>query len=322
MTKAKTTAKKLINSKTKEVGSPKQTADLVDALEKENSRLRRALKSVNKKPTIKVTKGKATKHELTVVIPDSHGEHIDIPARDAFIRDLAIIKPQTIVLLGDHIDAGGTFSNHQRSYSKELVESYDADVDAANVFFDMIQAASPNSRIHYIEGNHEAHVNRWAARNFSSYRDAARIVDLLGPEAVLRTKEREITYYRSDERYMGMAIPGTIKIGNCHYTHGISASKFATSVHLDRFGANVIHGHTHRSQSVISRTVTSEGIGGWCPGTLAKLQPLYRHTSPTSWSHGYGLVATNKSTGTFAVQLIPILYGESMLITDSLISGQ
>jgi hypothetical protein len=56
----------------------------------------------------------------------------------------------------------------------------------------------------------------------------------------------------------------------------------------------------------------SDGIGAWCPGTLAKLQPLYRHTAPTSWSHGYAVQFINER-GNFLHINVPIIQGRSIL---------
>jgi hypothetical protein len=245
-----------------------------------------------------------SKHIIRVIVPDFHGEHIDIPARDAFVRDVRALKPEQIIYLGDGLDCGGTFSTHQRSYTNELVESYEDDCKAANLFLDMVDSAAPDAEKDYMEGNHEGHVERWASRMFNSKKDADKLLGVYGPVAAMRLKERGIKYYKRSETYMGISIPGTIKKGKCYFTHGISHSKHCASVHLSRFGANVVFGHVHRSQSVIERTVTSSGFGAWCPGTLAKLQPLYKHTEPTSWSHGYGLQFVNMSqvglfTGTF-----------------------
>lgn len=256
---------------------------------------------------------KSAKHIARVIIPDSHGEHIDIAARDVFIRDLREINPQQIVMLGDHLDCGGTFSAHQRNYTNEMTESYAADVAACNVFLDLIQAAAPNAEIHYLEGNHEAHVERWAARNFHSRADAVLAVDRMGPEGVLDLKRRGIRYYKSSEFHQGLSVRGAIRIGKCFYTHGIAHSKHASATHCERFGAPVVHGHTHRSQAHIARTVTSSLTGGFCPGTLAKLQPLYRHTAPTDWSHGYGLQLASIDSGRFVHLNIPIVDGASLL---------
>jgi hypothetical protein len=245
-------------------------------------------------------------------IPDSHGEHIDIPARDACVRDIRVIRPKEIVMLGDHLDCGGTFNSHQRNYTNEMTESYEEDVQAANRFLDMIQKAAPNATIYYLEGNHEQHVERWAARNFQSHKDATGYLARCGPQAVLKLKERGIRYYLRSEMYMGLSVPGIIRLGRCHFVHGISFAKNAAAVHLARVGESVVFGHVHRVQSVVERTVTSAGFGAWCPGTLAKLQPLYMHTAPTSWSHGYGLQFVSNS-GRFMHINVPIHKGQSLL---------
>lgn len=250
---------------------------------------------------------------VRVIVPDSHGEHIDISARNAFLSDLARLAPQEIILLGDHLDCGGTFNAHQRSYTNEMTESYSDDVTAANVFLDKIQRAAPRGQIYYLEGNHEQHVERWAARNFASHKDAVMALEHFGPEKVLGLKGRAIRYYKRSKCYQGISIPGTIRRGRCYFVHGVSHSKHCAAQHLARFGACVVFGHVHRSQSVMERTVSSDGFGAWCPGTLAKLQPLYRHTEPTSWSHGYGVQFVNPS-GRFLHVNVPIHAGKSLLM--------
>lgn len=246
------------------------------------------------------------------VIPDSHGEHIDVPARDACVRDVRAVKPREIVLLGDHLDCGGTFNSHQRNYTHEMTESYEDDVAACNSFLDALQRAAPDARVFYLEGNHEQHVERWAARVFQSHKDAVGYVERCGPEAVLSLKKRGIRYYKRSEMYHGLSVPGVIKLGRCHFVHGMSHSRHAAAVHLSRAGDNIVFGHVHRVQGVNERTLSSSGFGAWCPGTLAKLQPLYQHTSPTSWGHGYGLQFVSGS-GRFMHLNVPIVKGESLL---------
>lgn len=287
-----------------------EDAKLIESMRAEIERLRRKTKAP-RIPSRKRTK--AARHVTRVIVPDSHGAHIDPTARAVFLADLARLRPEQVVLLGDHLDAGGTFSSHQATYTNELTESYQDDVDATNAFLDEIRLRAPHAEIRYIEGNHEQHVERWCARNIRNYRDAEMVRQLLGPEGVLRLKQREIAYYRRSEFYDGLSIPGTTRWGRCFFTHGVSHSKSADSVHLERFGASVVFGHVHRSISVVSRTVTSTGHGAWCPGTLAKLQPLYKHTQPSTWSLGYGLQFVNASTQSFAHWNVPILGNVSML---------
>ena len=248
-----------------------------------------------------------------LIIPDSHGAHINKAARDAVIRDCRAMKPEEVVWLGDHLDCGGTFNAHQRNFTNEMTEAYEDDYDAANAFLDAIMKAAPNARHFYLEGNHEAHVERWASRTFTTKRDADKLLEAFGPQKVLKLKEREIPYFKRSEHYQGISIQGTIRRGKCFYTHGIVASQQATHIHLVRFGDNVVHGHTHRSQSSVQRTVRSDGFGAWCPGTLAELQPLYMHTNPTTWTLGYGMQFQAPS-GVFMHFNIPIIKGKSLLL--------
>jgi hypothetical protein len=251
---------------------------------------------------------------IRVIVPDSHGAHIDIPARDAFLADLKLLDPDEMVWLGDHLDCGGVFSRHSRSYTNEMTESYIEDYRATNRFLDAAQRRAPRARNFMLEGNHEARVEIWATNTFFGQADANDFLEAYGPQAVLKLKQRGIRYYRRSEMYMGLSIPGTIRLGKCCFTHGIAASKHATYTHLVRFGTNVCHGHTHRRQSAGERTVMCDGFEAWCPGTLAKLQPLYMHTAPTSWSHGYA-VQFVAASGRFIHVNVPIHKGKSLLHT-------
>lgn len=252
------------------------------------------------------------REKVRVIIPDSHGEHIDRRAALACIADVKRLAPDEVVLLGDHLDCGGVFSTHQRSFTNEMTESYEDDIAGANWFFDKLQKAAPGASWHYLEGNHEQHIERWASRTFPSHKDAVGMLERYGVEKVLKLKDRGVRYYKRSTQYMGISIQGAIRLGRCFFVHGICANKYATAVHLSKFGDNVVHGHTHRTQSFLGRTVTKSCIGAWCPGTLAKQQPLYMHTNPTDWTHGYGVQFIQPS-GTFMHVNVPILSGTSFL---------
>jgi len=260
----------------------------------------------------KVRAGKASKNKVRVVIPDSHGNHIDKVAEAALLQDLKRLDPDEVVGLGDHLDCAGVFSSHAKAYTNEMAETYEDDYLAANAFLDAGQKASPRALWRLLEGNHEQRVERWAASTFPSQKDAESLLDRFGPEAVLQLKKRGIPYFKRSVCYMGLSIPGTIKLGKCHFVHGIGHSQNAAQVHLQRFGASVVFGHIHRAMSVIGRTVSSDGQGAWCPGTLAKLQPLYMHTAPTNWSHGF-LVQFINPSGRFLTLHVPICKGFSLL---------
>lgn len=247
---------------------------------------------------------------IRAIVPDSHGEHVDWGFADAMILDLEMLSPdiREVVWLGDHLDCGGTFNAHQRNYTHEMTESYHADVRAGRRLLTMVRERTPFAAHDYLEGNHEQHVERFLARNFGSFQDAEYLLDLIGPRSVLKLDELDIAYRRSSEMHDGLSVPGMIRRGRCFFTHGFAHSKHAASTHLERTGASIVHGHTHRAQSEVSRTATASAIGAWCPGTLAKLQPLYRHTHPSSWTGGYALQFI-ESDGRFTHMNVP-LFGQ------------
>lgn len=243
---------------------------------------------------------------IRVVVPDSHGAYIDPVAASVFLDDVAMLAPQELVFLGDHVDVSGIYSAHQPNYVEDREYSYETDIAAADALITAVQKRAPGATAWYLEGNHEAHVERWVSRVVSHAKDAAALLSLQAPDKRLHLKERGIQYVRRSECVHGLAVTGTIRLGKAYFTHGFTASKFATAQHVQRFGSNIIHGHTHRVQEYGTRTVSADAIGGWCPGTLALLQPLYQHTNPTEWRHGYGLQAVG-ADGKFVHVNVPII---------------
>ena len=268
----------------------------------------------------KSKKQKTSKTDFArVVIPDVHGCKASGPAVAAFLEDLGQINPREIVLLGDLMDCGGFLAlHHTMSYSEETTYTYEDDINAANQFLDEIQKRAPNAEIHYIEGNHEHRIEKWcttkalAMGSPKPHLEAEKLRELYAPEIVLELEKRQINHYRNGKYYHGIPIPCTIKLGRMHFTHGISTATNCAKVHVERFSGNVCYGHSHRADSFMIRTVGSGVIGAWNPGTLSELQPLWRHTTPTNWSHGWGLqlIANNED---FLHINIPIVDGRSLL---------
>jgi predicted phosphodiesterase len=247
---------------------------------------------------------------IRVIIPDSHGSLSDKRACSAFLKDLKVLQPNEIVMLGDHVDCGGLYSKHTRQAKEDQEYSYFDDIDAASAFLDQIQETAPNATIYYLEGNHEYHIERWAVENLAHERDIKEFIRTNGPEGLLKLNSRGIKYFRRMGFHHGLSIPGTIRLGKCYFNHGLGASKQAASVHLHKFSANICFGHTHRMQSDVTKTVQSGGIGAWSFGTLAQLQPTYMHNAPSDWVHGYGIQGIAKS-GNFQTVSVSIVNGVS-----------
>ncbi len=251
------------------------------------------------------------------IIPDSHGYYADPDAIKAIVKDMKRLnlgRGDEVVMLGDHVDCSGFLSTHGLpSAMQDCDYAYDKDIKAANKHLDAFTAAAPGAAFHYIEGNHESRVERWAITHSLAKRvDAESIRREMSPEYLLRLKERGIRYYRANQRYQGIGIPGTIRLGKCFFTHGITAGKYAAERHLDAFAASVVFGHIHRKVSVIARKVSTGVIGAWSPGCAAILQQPYAKSTPTGHSHGYDFQLVAKSENFQHIQ-VTIDSGVSML---------
>ena len=247
-----------------------------------------------------------------LAVGDTHGNHISIPARDAFLGDLEILKPEEVVLLGDLLDCSGTFSRFKKQYLREFSYSYSEDVSAANDFLDQVQRRVPSAKCYYLEGNHERRIEAWAVEQFENVLDAKKAVDAFGPRAALHLDKRGIAYYEYSLRHMGLEAPGVIKLGKCFFAHGFGKGIHASYNTLRKLADNIVHGHNHRSMSSILRQVDSTS-GAWCPGCLCDIQPYYFHSDPTDHTNGYHVQFVNRKTGWFAPWNVSVLDGVSVL---------
>jgi UDP-2,3-diacylglucosamine pyrophosphatase LpxH len=258
--------------------------------------------------------GKRASAFVRVIVPDSHGIHIDHTAANAFLADLKELQPREVVMLGDHLDCGGWLAQHHvLGFVPETAYTFEDDCHAANHFLDQIGKRVTGARSWYIEGNHEHRIVKAIIKmTLGCQRDAETQLKLWGCKAALSLEKRGIEFVRRDELQPGLKIRGAIKLGKCYFTHGKNCGSNATYRTLQQFKANVVHGHTHRMSHASVQSAEEQMLGGWSFGCLCKMQPLYYDTNPTDWSHGYG-VQFVEPDGSFTTWAIPIIEGKSRL---------
>jgi predicted phosphodiesterase len=299
--------------------APSLISHSADAKSKSRIEELEAALEVARRPRTKHPAGKAPKRQKgdfkRVIIPDTHGSHVDKPSLKAALADIKELNPSEIVLLGDHIDCGGFLAQHHTiGYVAETDYSFEQDVSEGNAFLDAIQDLAPRATIHYLEGNHERRIERWiVTQTLRNRGDSKYLHDRFSVESCLSLKKRGIHHYRQGEYYSGLSIPSTIRLGKCHFAHGYRTGQHAASQHLRDFAGNIVYGHTHRADSYVIRTVESGVIAAWCPGCLCRLQPMWNHSSITGWSHGYGLQLV-RGDGRFLHLNVPIIDGKSLLV--------
>ncbi|MCR9292893.1 MAG: SlyX family protein [bacterium] len=247
-------------------------------------------------------------------VPDSHGAHVDEAALKAMLADIEYLKPRQVVFMGDHLDCGGFLAQHQTlGFVAETEASFEDDVNAANQFLDSVQSLCPNAEMHYLIGNHEERIEKFIiTQTLRHGRDAAFLMRLWGPAAVLNLESRGIPFYNKSETYAGCRVQGTIKLGHVFATHGTRHGKNAAAQMLNRFGANVVFGHVHKLLSFGDRNVRDGEMGAWSVGHISRQQPLWRHGDPTDWTQGYGFQIVQPSEDFLHIN-VPIIDGKSYL---------
>lgn len=303
------------------------------SIELENERLKRQLKNADlllekyerqlqqaraSKIKLNIGNGRQPKSDrdtfVRVIIPDSHGCYIDQAAAAALIADLKILKPSSIIMLGDHLDCGGFLAQHHTmGFVAECEYTFEDDCNAANQFLDEIVRAVPFARMDYMEGNHERRIEKFiVTATLAKKAEATFLKQHISTKIVLNLDKRGINFYSQGVFYDDLRIPATIRRDGCYFTHGEFTSKNAAAQHLAKYNSNIWYAHTHRMDMATKRTVKDGLIGAWNPGCLCKIQPLWMHTNLTDWSHGYGIQLVRKGIGHLNLQ-IPIIGGVSYL---------
>lgn len=251
---------------------------------------------------------------VRLIANDVHGSMMDREAVEAFLGDVRRLSPDEIVLNGDIVECGGFLAKHHTAnYIAQTTYTYQDDIAHGNWFLDQLQDAAPSAQIHFVQGNHESRIERWIVdETVSNTRDAEYLYQLVAPEVLLKFKERGIIHYRRSESHVPGLPPGWIKLGKIFFVHELSGGKHAASDSVSRTAGNVVFAHTHREDTA-TRVLPGVGlVKAWNPGCLCQRQPLWRHSDPTGWSHGYAYQIIAKS-GEFMHVNVPIWAGSSLL---------
>lgn len=252
-------------------------------------------------------------HFHRVLIPDTHGAHIDEQAAAAFLGDLEYLQPREVVWLGDHLDCGGFLAKHHTiGFVAEMAYSFADDIAAANAFVDEVQKRTPNAVHYFLTGNHEHRIERWCCTHaLGNDKDARMLLDSFGVAAVLNLEKRGIRYFPRGYIDPELRVRGAIKLGCCYFVHDVSTARNAAQVAVNKWAANVMFGDTHRIDVAVSRKADRDIIAA-TNGHLSSNRPYWQETNVTDWSHGYGVqIVTND--GEFLHIVVPIVDHKSLL---------
>ena len=240
-----------------------------------------------------------------LVLPDIHYPKHDTAALACVIAVAKQFKPHTTVLLGDALECDQFSSHGRKTLSEEECRSWMGDLRglSRNVLDPL---AKVSGELVYLEGNHEFRVER-AAISSPQIRS---LMDTISPRAFFGQRKR-FTWVPYQEPVLGHYEITK----SCWCAHGWSAAKHAASAHLGKCSSfSLIHGHTHRRQEDSKRDpATGLTILATSAGFLGALQPVWRGSDPTNWSHGFHTVYADPATDEYWINTYQIDRGQTVL---------
>ena len=252
---------------------------------------------------------------LVMILPDLHLPVHDRSALRIVLRAIEHLKPQRVVILGDWLDAA--FASAHPASSREEAEQggyIQNEIEPCRRLLQEIEEHSKETI--YLEGNHEFRVERLISRDRGAW---LAIPELVLPKNLLSINRKNkftwIPYQHNATHNDAYRLPHYEIADGLIAVHGWSTSKYSANKHLDLVrGWSIVYGHTHRAQSTSSRhPMTGRTIMGWSPGCLAQLQPMWMHSSPTEWVHGFSLIHCRNDMSKWTAYTINIDQGECVL---------
>jgi hypothetical protein len=227
---------------------------------------------------------------------DMHIPNHDLLATEVAMRAHEAFQPDVTIIGNDFVECT-PFTQHPFNKLKEAqAKDFKAStIEPAKAIIDRIQ---DNTKLTvFQQGNHDAWIERWAARGGVKNQSIYSLVSLEEHFA----KDRARFIWMPD---YGMPVKLHDKL-NC--VHGWSYCRHAAGKHLDltKTKSLVFH-HTHRMQlDAAGDYWNGDSIQTMSAGCLCQRKPMYKHDkSPTQWVHGFWVAYIGKDSFTMYPVLI------------------
>lgn len=258
-----------------------------------------------KKIQSRVSNPKPNNHTV-LVLPDLHIPFHDEEALGVVLHSIEIIRPERVVILGDWIDAAA-MSTHPAKSLQELrsQDFYETEIKPCNKVLDQIQKYC--NHLIYIEGNHEARVEKTAAQMGGAF---ASVYNLVSPRTLLGGGRANFEWIPFNSHLAHYEIAQDLWA-----LHGFAHGTHASFTHLNALrSVSIVHGHTHRAQMYATRNpVTKKVIRAWSAGKLCLDQPLWQLNNPTGWVTGFDVIYVKDDLSEWQNYTLTIQNGETIL---------
>lgn len=242
------------------------------------------------------------------VIPDKHVPSHDRRACAVARGVIKEFKPHRVQIIGDYEDMESLthFPKRKPDITRLSEEHY-----AANVELDADQNAAPNAIWEYLQGNHEA----WAEKYAAIY---GHLDGMLSVPQALYIEPRG-DYHREKADLRGMAWVPLSKQPIVHagigFLHGVYENQYHAAFHAEKLGPStgsrtLIAGHTHDFQHHTSAAGYQAFHCGFL-GDPASIAFAYTKGKPRPWKHGVLLIEVSDPLVT--VTQVPIINGRALI---------
>lgn len=238
-----------------------------------------------------------------IVLPDIHVPLHSKPAMRCVYEAIEIVKPDTIILLGDVAELESVsmwqWKKKKRPHLDAQIELLKKDIKAANrVLSDIEKVCFENDVVNkfYCQGNHEVWLDNFIEEN-PHLENQYSVVNALALDCGWN--------YYPYGKYL--------TIGDLNFYHGGHyAGMYHAMNHVKQLAANVMYAHHH--------DVAREGVASmrgvhaaWCIGSLKQYDSesnKWLKGRKVNWSHAFAIVDWFKG-GKFKVEVVDITAGKT-----------
>jgi transposase len=252
----------------------------------------------------------STLTDYAVVGSDFHFGCHDQKAIDIFLETISQLKPKTIILNGDTMDFLAI-----SKYPKDLKKSWTLqhEREEYHAFLAELIRVSGGAEIYETVSNHSGQSiggrwRRYLSDRIGELSSLSNIADILSYENVFMGE------YQYEIKHVDY-----VNLNGLIVTHGetVRSSGGASCLaEINKWGASIMHGHTHRIGSSCKRIPDIAGRGekqliGIESGCLCDLNALYG--SGMNWNQGFNIVSL--ADNTFGVEQVYINSGAANIAT-------
>lgn len=241
-----------------------------------------------------VSRSAPSTHLKFLCWPDTHFPYGDARAIALGMKIVKFYQPDVVFLLGDMLDCTGFGTYRYRlTDPKSFLKN---ELNDWHEFATLLRGAVPKAELVYIEGNHEARVEKWVG-------DHPVLTDL--PDMDLNNLLRLNDYGFANSGKM--VLDAYLANNEVIITHGIHTGSnkagFAARFEMARYGISGFSGHTHRMAQYFERSKRSLKTWFEC-GHMQEWQPHYLKAFP-NWQQGLAIGEASRDGNDFHGEIVP-----------------